>query len=302
MESTMKHSTLLLLAALMLIAASAGIAEEPDADDELKLAALHALMSAPPERAMPLLRRVLQGDHSERVKENALFVLSQVDTAEAQALLLDFARDGDRTLRIEAIRMIGVGGDRDALASLAGMYEDGDGATKEAVLEAYLIAGDVDAVFDIAANTEDSDEFGKAVEILSAMGALEQLRQLRGRAGAEDALIDAFAIAGDLESLRELARDDSNPLRQARAIEAMGIVGSDRVGPELVEIYRGATSDVIRDAALDGLMIAGHGSGVLELYRASDDKAEKRKLLEMMSVMGGEEIWEVIDAALDGGL
>ena len=297
----MKNLKALAIAALLLIAPLTGLTQEQD-DDELKLAALHALMSAPPERAMPLLRKVLEGDHSNQVKENALFVLSQVNTPEAQGLLLGFAREGDSELRTEAIRMVGIGGNKDALAGLAQIYDAGDSAAKEAVLEAYLIAGDVDAVFNIAQNTEDPDEFSKAVETLSVMGAQEQLRQLRGRAGAEGALIEAFAIAGDLESLRELARDDSDPDRQARAIEAMGIVGSDEVGPELVSIYRSASSDVVRDAALDGMMISGHDSGVLELYRASDDKAEKRKLLEMLAMMGSDEIWEVIDAALDGGL
>ncbi|MCG8370899.1 MAG: HEAT repeat domain-containing protein [Proteobacteria bacterium] len=298
----MKNGNAFILATLLLLAPLTGLGQAQDDSDELKLGALHALMSAPPERAMPLLRKVLDGDHGDRVKENALFVLSQVGTAEAQDLLLGFVRDGDGRLRAEAIRMVGIGGNEEALAGLAQVYDAGDGATKEAVLEAYLIAGDVDAVFDIAANAEDSGEFGAAVEVLSAMGAREQLRQLRGRAGAEDALIEAFAIAGDLESLRELARDGSDPLRRARAVEAMGILGGDRVGPELVEIYGSATSDAIRDAALDGLLIAGYDRGVLELYRASDDKAEKRKLLETMAIMGSDEIWEAVGAALDGGL
>lgn len=291
---------LFVIGALLALSVS-GFAQDEQDGDELKLAALHALMTAPPERAMPLLRKVLAGDNSEQVKENALFVLSQVQSPEAADLLLEIAREDDNTLRTEAIRMIGIGGNSEALVELASLYENGDEDARAAVLEAYLIAGDVDAVFNIAVNTEDPERFSEAVEILSAMGAREQLRQLRGRAGAEDALIEAFAIAGDIESLLELARDGSDTERQTKAIEAMGIVGSKRVGEELVEIYRAATTQEIRDAALEGMLIAGHDDGLLELYRAADSKAEKQKLLEMMAVMGSDDIWEVIDAALEGG-
>ena len=38
----------------------------------------------------------------------------------------------------------------------------------------------------------------------------------------------------------------------------------------------------------------------MELYRSSDDTGEKRELLEMLSVMGSDQLLDVIDAALAG--
>lgn len=80
----------------------------------------------------------------------------------------------------------------------------------------------------------------------------------------------------------------------------MGIVGGDQVDSTLVEIYKGAASDEVREAALEGLLISGNDAGVLELYRASDNSAEKKELLEYLVMMDSDDVWTIIDSALDG--
>ena len=299
----MNNLTKLVLTATLLAVSSMSVAQsEPDESaDELKIAALEALMAAPAEKAMPLVNKVLAGNNSDDVKERALFILSQIDTPEAQATLLRFAREEQGSLQAEAIRMIGIGGDETTLAELGAIYAAGDREARDAVLEAYLIAGDKKAVFEIAANADNSDDFEEAVDILGAMGARDELRELRSRTGVSETLIDAYAVSGDFESLRELARDGSDVEMQAEAIEALGIIGGDQVNQELVEIYRGATSDNIREAALDGMLIADYDAGVLDLYRSSDSSAEKKELLEYLVMMDSDEVWNIVDSALDGG-
>jgi len=289
-----------IFAVLALLAMSSSLAQSADESEQLKIAALEALISAPPERALPLLTKVLNSNNSNDVKSSALFVLSQIDLPEAQALLLDVARSGDGELRGEAVRMIGIGGDAEALAGLADLYSSGDEDVRDAVLEAYMIADDTDAVFQIAANANDAEEFGAAVEMLGIMGAQDDLRRLRESSNFSEVLIEAFAISGDAETLRELALDGSNPETQTRAIEALGIVGGESVNATLVEIYRSTDSDEVREAALDGMLISGHDEGVLELYRASDDIGEKRKLLEALTIMGSDLVLDLIDEALAG--
>lgn len=299
----MNNLTRFVVIAAGLVLSSASVAQsESDNDaDELKIAALEALMSAPAERAMPLVNKVLAGNNSDDVKERALFILSQIDTEEAHSTLLRFAREEKGSLQAEAIRMIGIGGDETALAELGAIYAAGDRDARDAVLEAYLIAGDKAAVFEIAANADDSDDFEEAVDTLGAMGARDELRELRSRTGVSETLIDAYAVSGDLESLRELARDSSDVDMQAEAIEALGMIGGDQVNQELLEIYRSATSEDIREAALDGMMIADYDAGVLELYRSSNSSAEKKELLEYLVMMDSDEVWDIVDSALDGG-
>ena len=298
----MHNFTKLVVAALLVFATSTSIAQSDTSDDveELKIAALEALMSAPAERALPLVAKVLAGNSSDDLKERALFVLSQIDLPEAQTLLIDTARQGSGDFRLEAIRMIGIGGDPAALSGLADLYRSGDRDVREAVLEAYLIADDAQAVYEIAANAENEDDFEEAVETLAAMDARDELRELRHSRGMSESLIEAYAISGDFETLRELSLDGRNPEQQAQAIEALGIVGGAEVNATLVEIYQNSDSSDVREAALDGLLIAGHDEGVLQLYRSSQDPAEKRELLEYLVMMDSEAIWDVIESALDG--
>ena len=298
----MNTTSKLAIGAALLLLATSSLAQTDTADDadSLRMTALEALISAPPERALPIVDRVLAGNHSAELKERALFILSQMETPESQSRLLAFANDSQGELQAEAIRMIGIGGDKDALAALGDIYGSGGGEVREAVLEAYLIAGDKDAVFNIAINTENEEEFSDAVNMLGAMGANEQLRELRGRAGLSESLIEAYAISGDSESLRELAMDDSNPEMQKRAIEALGIVGGDEVEQILVALYDSSDNSDIRESALEGMLIAGHDAGVLELYGKADNAAEKRRLLEFLVMMDSDAVWELIDSALEG--
>jgi len=267
----------LIIATVALLAMSASLAQTAVSDVEdptevLKIAALEALISAPPERALPLVIKVLDADNTNDVKERALFVLSQINLPEAQERLLDVARSGDPELSAEAVRMIGIGGNAEALAGLQDLYGSGDEDLREAVLEAYMIAGDVDAVYAIAANASDADEFQAAVEMLGVMGAVDRLQALSESSGFTEELI-----------------------------QALGIAGGDDVNATLMQIYRDAETDDIRKAALEGMMISGYDDGVLQLYKESTNINEKRDLLQMLSIMDSDLMMEVIDAALAGG-
>jgi HEAT repeat protein len=292
----MKTLAKIILITSALLFAAPGIAQS-DSDD-LKLAAIEALITAPADKALPLVSKVLAGNHSTQVKEAALFILSQIHAPEAEATLLKFANEESGELQLEAIRMIGIGGG-DGLSNLKSIYDSGDSDAREAVLEAYLIAGDKAAVFEIAKIAE-GDDFEEAVQMLAVMGAREELRQLRSARGTSEALIEACAISGDFECLRELAADDSNIELQIEAIEAMGIVGGAEANAALVKIYKSSASEDTREAALDGLMISGDDAGLLELYRSSSDSSEKKELLEYLVMTGSDEVWNIIDSALDG--
>ncbi|MEM6817408.1 MAG: HEAT repeat domain-containing protein [Pseudomonadota bacterium] len=288
------------LAALTMSCAicSPAIAQDEDRE-ELKLSAMDALIMAPPERALPIATRVLQGDGSDELKERALFILSQIDLPEAETTLLQVAREGTGDVQEEAIRMIGISGKAELLGSLKALYASGDEDVKDAVLEAYLIADDVDAVFAIAEQAETPDEFGNAVEYLGAMGATDRLRELRNRAGMEKELIEAYAIAGDVETLLDLARDSSRPDIQAEAIEGLAITDLENSQEVFMELYRGSANEDVREAALEALFISDNDEALVLLYRESTNNNEKGQLLEYLSSMDSDLVWDLIEAALE---
>jgi HEAT repeat protein len=271
----------------------------PSDAEELALAALEGLMAQPPERALPIVKKVLAGPQSTLVKRRALFVLSQIDAPEAREILAQTARSPDAAMRSEAIRGIGIGGDAQALKSLQAIYDAGGAGVKQEVLQAWLIAGHKEGVFQAAQNAKTEEEASQAIHMLGAMGATDELRKLGDRPNAARGLLGAYAISGDLESLRKIAEGTGARAVRIEAVQKIGIIQTDAARATLREIYARNTDADMRDAALHGLLIAGDEQGVLTLYRAAKTSDEKRALLRMLSMMDGDAALEAIDAALE---
>ena len=272
---------------------------ESSGDEELALAALEGLMVQPPERALPIIKKVLAGSQTTLVKKRALFVLSQIDSAEARQILAQTSRSTDAAMRSEAIRAIGIGGDPKSLDALKEIYNTGNADVKQEVLQAWLISDHKEAVYEAALNARTEEEANAAIRILGAMGATEELRKLGDKPNASRGLVEAFAISGDLASLRKIT--DGNGDRGVRidAVRKIGLIDSDAARAALREIYTRSTDAEMKEAALQGMLIVGDEQGVLSLYRASKSSEEKRALLRVLSTMDGDAALQAIDAALE---
>jgi HEAT repeat protein len=272
---------------------------EPNDDEELALAALEGLMAQPGDRALPIVKKVLAGSQSKLVKKRALFVLSQIHAPEARQLLAQTAQSTDPAMRREAIRSIGISGDPQLLDSLQSTYDAGDAQAKHEVLQAWLIAGRKEAVYKAALNAKSEDEASDAIRILGAMGATEELRKLGERPNAPRGLVDAYAISGDLASLRKIAEGAGERGMRIDAVRKIGIIHDDAARAALRDIYSKTDDPEIREAALQGMLIGGDEQGVLALYRAAKSSDEKRKLLRTLSMIDGDAALQAIDAALE---
>lgn len=271
----------------------------PTEQEELAIAALEGLMAQPSERALPILKKVLAGQQSTLVKRRALFVLSQVESPEAREILLQATRSSDKALRSEAIRSLGIDGDPKTLDALKQLYDAGDAETKQSVLQAWLIADHREAVYQVAAAAKSGEEVSEAIRLLGAMGAKEELRKLADRQTATAGLLDAYAVAGDLEGLRKIAEGAADKAKRLDALRRIGVVGDDAARAALRDMYTRSTDEDVREAALNGLMIADDDQGVLALYRAAKSTEEKRKLLRTLSMMDSDAAIEAIDATLE---
>ena len=68
------------------------IAPESQNDEELKLLALRGLMNSDPDRAIPIIEQMLNSpSNSPKVKDRALFVLSQAGSARAREIMGNLA-------------------------------------------------------------------------------------------------------------------------------------------------------------------------------------------------------------------
>ncbi|MEO8061164.1 MAG: HEAT repeat domain-containing protein [Pseudomonadota bacterium] len=271
----------------------------PTDDESLAIAALEGLMAQPPDRALPILKKVLSGSQPPVVKKRAMFVLSQIDAPEARDILMQTARSPNSELRGEAIRSIGIGGNPTALDALQEIYKAGSADVKRDILKAWMIAGRNEPVFQAALNAKTEEEASEAIRTLGVMGAREELRKLGDRPETMNGLAQAFAISGDLAGLRKIAEGKGKKEVRIDAVRNIGIIQGDAARAALREIYARETDAEIKDAALHGMLIAQDDQGVLALYRAAKTIDEKRSLMHMLSMMNGDVALEAIDAALE---
>ncbi len=83
-----------------------GIGQQQEEEDDLAIAALNALMQMDAERAIPILRKVLERRDAASVelRRKAVFIVAQQDTDESAQILLDAARnDPDAEVRANAV-------------------------------------------------------------------------------------------------------------------------------------------------------------------------------------------------------
>lgn len=92
-------------------------------DDELKLLAMQGLMRTDPEAALPVIEKMLAGAGNVRLKENALFVLSQNRSERARNIIAGVARgNANPDLQRSAIRLLAQSNSPDAIATLSTLY------------------------------------------------------------------------------------------------------------------------------------------------------------------------------------
>jgi HEAT repeat protein len=261
------------------------------ADDDLADIALQGLLSAPPERALPLLKNVLASQRPIKTKRRALFVLSQLGTDEAMNVVLDIAKNArEPELRHEAIRMLGISGQKTAIERLADLYASSKNVDEKAsVIQAWLIAGRKDLLLKAARDEPDPMLRRKAIETLGAMDARDELRQLFDATQDADnrrAIIHSLGVAGNTGALASIAGNTTLPENErVEAMRALGIAGDHGGRAALVDLYAKEDTPAVRNAILQGLLITGDSDAVTKLYRKARTTDEKKALLRVLTTM-----------------
>jgi len=277
-----------------------GPRDEREAD---ALMALDALLAGGNPKAVPLLQRVLQDDHTDRVKGRAIFVLSQIDARAADdALTAILQGNASSRLKSEAIRMIAVGGSKQGLDRLLPIYRSSqDAAVKRGVLDAFLVGDRGDLLLQLIETESEPRRRHEAIEKLGAMNQREALGKLyTTRSDRDDrrAVLRALGIAGARDALIEVARRETEPKLKAEAIRSVGIAGGKKAAAALLELYQPTQPEDVREAVIEALMIAGATEQMVALYRKETDPRMKRELLNRITASDSDAALELIDESL----
>lgn len=153
------------------------LSPETQSDEDLKLMAINSLMQSDPERAIPLLEKVLAANSSPKLRERALFVLAQSRSPKARDVVVTYAKGkGNPDLQMRAVEYLGAYNGRENIQVLLDVYNSSsDAALKRRILRSFSFAGDKEILFGIAKNEQNMDLRREAIRQLGMMGGAEQL-------------------------------------------------------------------------------------------------------------------------------
>lgn len=223
----------------------AGKAASPaqETNEDLKLMAINSLMGADPDRAMPLLEGLLQGNSTPAVKDRAMFVLTQSQSPRAQQILAQYAKgSGNPDLQMRAIRYIGMSGTSDARQQLVSIYNaSNDMSVKRQVIQALMISNAKDTLVTLARNEKDADLRADAIRQLGIMGATDQLLQLYSSDNdpkAKRAAIDGLFMHNDAKPLVDMARKETDPSMKRYIVSRLALMHSKEATDYMMELLK----------------------------------------------------------------
>jgi HEAT repeat protein len=276
---------------------SSGIKVEPDKldDDDVKLMVLNGLLGSDSEKAVPVLEKVIVGKSSPKVKERAIFVLSQSNSPQAMEILGRIARDNsNHRIQEQALRYLGIMGGEGSRKVLADVYAGTtDVKVKKNILKSYMISGDRVRLLTLAKGEPDSQLRGEAIRQLGIIGARNELADLyKSESSIENRknIIQAMFIGGSVDRLGDIAQNEKNPELRAAAIRNLGLVGGVKTGELLVQIYDSDTNRDVRESVIKSLFLQSNGKALIALARKEKDPALRREIVSKLALIRSDEV------------
>src|SRR5882724_1435985 len=267
---------------------------ENQSDDELKMLAIQGLMNSDPERAMPLLEKVLNGSGSPKEKSKALFVMAQSGSPQSREILGRIARgQSNPELQRKAVEYLGIFGGAESRKTLAEVYAStSDASVKHAILRSYMIGGDHERLFAAAKGEKDESLRREAIRQLGLVhgtSELEQLYQTETSSDVRREILQAFFLAGDSTKLLQAAQSEKDPELRRAAIRNLGLVHSNDSAKALQAIYAKETDREVREEVLNAFFLQGNASALVAIARSEKDPELKKTAVQKLSLMHSKE-------------
>lgn len=276
---------------------SSGQKVEPESvggDEDLKLMALNGLMSSDPERALPILEKTLQGNASGKVKERALFVLSQNDSPTAQAIVERIARGSSNPdLQKKALRNIALFASAKNHQVLSDIYaSSGDMEVKREILRGFMISGDKERLATAAKSEKNLELRKEAIRQLGVMGDHKTLSELYASESdrqVKEQILQGLFVGGAVDKLIELSRTEKDPELQKKAINNLGLTGSDKAGAALIGMYHSSSDRGVKGAVLNALFLQNNAKALVDIARKETNPELKKEAVQKLSIMHSKE-------------
>lgn len=279
------------------VRAQAGSPVNPgsEADEEIKLIAINSLMQSDPNTAFPALQKVLQGSSSVKIKERALFVLTQNSSPEARKLLGTVAANSSNPdLQMRAIRYIGLMGSDDARKELEGLYtRSTDTRVRRAILQSFMRSGSRTFLLNAAKAEKNPELREEAIRQLALSGGQDELWQLYQSSGSvedKNAILKSMFLGRNTARLGELARTEKDPKLRATAVKSLGLIKDSGTAEMLVSIYKSEAQPEVKTAVLNALFLQANAKALIDIARSEKDPKLKEESVKKMSLLHSKEV------------
>ena len=250
-------------------------------------------MQSDPNQALPILEKLLKSNSSPKLKERAIFVLTQNGSPEARKILSGIARGGSNPdLQQAAIRSMGMMGSDDGRRELASIYaSSADKEVKRSILRAFMISGSHEFLLNAAKTEKDPDLRREAIHELGVSDGQEELWQLyQSESSVEnkEEILKSMLVGGS-SHLVDVARSEKDPRLRIAAIKSLGIMGENGRGDVLVSIYRSDQDRTVREAIVNALFIQQNGKALVDLARNEQDPQMKKQIVSKLALVHSKE-------------
>jgi tetratricopeptide (TPR) repeat protein len=223
------------------------VSPENQADEDLKLYAINALINSDADRAVPLLETLLGNPKmSPRLKERALFVLAQSRSDKAHDIVGRYAKGGSNPdLQLTAVQYLGTYRTKESRQLLSEVYASvNDVNVKRAVLRSFEMSRDVEHLTAIAKSEQNVELRREAVRQLGnlhddqATATLVTIYASESDKDIKSEILNSLASQGAVKQLIECARKESDPELKRTAVRRLGDMRSKEALDFIAELLK----------------------------------------------------------------
>ena len=280
----------------MEIRQQSGKAADPAAQgsEELKLIALNGLIGQKPDTVLPVLEKLLRGTGAPRLKDRALFVLTQSNTPQARKILSEVARGkGNPDLQLKAVRYLGMTGTPDARQELKEIYrQSSDERVKSSILNGFMLARATDSLVEVARNEKDPQLRRTALQQLGVLRAGNELAQLFQSAGTVEEklpILESLGMTGNSEQLFKLVSNESDPRLRMAAIRGLSHIYRKGTVGQFRGLYEKESDAKVKLELLNAMLVSGDAQTLIEVAKKDSDAAMRREAVTRLSQMRNKE-------------
>ncbi|MBS1825152.1 MAG: HEAT repeat domain-containing protein [Acidobacteria bacterium] len=268
---------------------------ESEADEDLKILAVNGMIHSDPDRAIPVLEKLISKSTSPRLRERAVFVLAQSRTPRAREVLVRLAKGGiNPDLQYKAVEYLGYQSTPETRQTLQEIYSSSsDVQLKRAVLRGFVASRDKDRLLTAAKSEQVPDLRKEAIRGLGSVGANDEVWQLyQAESNPEMKLEMLYAIPGRKENadrLLDAAKAEKDAKLRRELVRQAGYTKAEKVPEALVALYSSESDMNVKRAIIDGLRHTNSAKALVDITKSETDIKMKRSLVETLSHMKSKE-------------